>query len=403
MKTDTGEANLRSYIPWRSGTFHVIIASSLMGIMGVSLISPVLPELRPAFGISDAEAGLVITAYALPGIFFTPLIGLLADRIGRKQVLVPLLFTYGFSGAAIAFTTDFTVVLILRVFQGLGATALITLAITLIGDIYAGAQRDALVGVNGSMIGIGAAFFPLIGGTLGDIAWNIPFLLYGVGILVGVLAIVLVKEPERNESADDVRVYLGRLFATSQSPRALAIFATMFGSIFVFYGAVITALPLLLNDEFGLSPAIIGPILAVVSLTNAMTASQYGRISQTRREPELVAIGFLALGVGLLILWIAPAVSVVITGLLAFGVGLGLVFPSVDTMIIAGFSEELRAGMMGLRTSMLRLGQTIGPIVFTGTAEAFFVTTTEGYRTIMLAIGVVVLSLGSTVYIMLRQ
>ncbi len=146
-----------------------------MGVMGVSLISPILPELRPAFGISDAEAGLVITAYALPGIFFTPVIGLLADRFGRKQLLIPLLFTYGVAGGAIAFTTDFTIVLILRLFQGLGATALVMLAVTLIGDIYDGTQRDAIIGVNGSMIGIGAAFFPMIGGALGSLGWNIPF------------------------------------------------------------------------------------------------------------------------------------------------------------------------------------------------------------------------------------
>jgi len=403
MQTEAREGGLGSHVPWRSGTFHVIIASSLMGVMGVSLISPVLPELRPAFGISDAEAGLVITAYALPGIVLTPVIGLLADRFGRKRVLVPLLLTYGLSGGAIAFTSEFVVVLVLRVFQGLGATALVMIAVTLIGDIYEGPQRDALIGVNGSMIGIGAAFFPLIGGALGNVAWNVPFLVYGVGVLVGLFAIVLVEEPERNASTDTVRVYLGRLFATSKSPRALAIFAALFVSIFVFYGAVITALPLLLSDEFGLSPGSIGPVLAVVSLTNAVTASQYGRISRLRTGGELVALGLIAFGVGLLVLWMAPAVSVILVGLLAFGVALGLVFPSVDTMIITGFSEELRAGMMGVRTSMLRLGQTVGPIVFTGAAEAFFVTTVEGYRVVLLVVGGVVMVLGGVVYVLVGR
>lgn len=56
--------------------------------MGVSLISPLLPTLRPVFGISDAEVGLFITAYSLPGIFITPFMGYVADRIGRKWVLV---------------------------------------------------------------------------------------------------------------------------------------------------------------------------------------------------------------------------------------------------------------------------------------------------------------------------
>jgi ACDE family multidrug resistance protein len=403
METEPEKKSLRSHIPWLSGTFHVIIASSLMGVMGVSLISPILPELRPAFGISDAEAGLVITTYALPGIFFTPVIGLLADRVGRKQLLIPLLFTYGVSGGAIAFTTNFAIVLVLRIFQGLGATALAMLAITLIGDIYEGTQRDALIGVNGSMIGIGAAFFPMVGGVLGGIGWNIPFLIYGVGILVGMFATVLVDEPTQNESRDDVRAYLTRLFAASRSPRALAIFAALFVTIFVFYGAVITALPLLLSDEFGLGPELIGPVLAVVSLSNAVTASQYGRISQLRSGPELAGLGFVAFGLGLLMVWIAPTILLISVGLLAFGVGVGLFFPSIDTIIITGFSEELRAGVMGLRTSMLRLGQTIGPIVFTGVAEVFFVETVDGYRVILFVAGVIVIGLGSIIYALLRR
>jgi Arabinose efflux permease len=403
MQTDVRAGELRSHIPWQSGTFYIIIASSLMGVMGVSLISPVLPELRPAFGISDAEAGLVITAYALPGIVLTPVIGLFADRFGRKKILVPLLLTYGVAGGAIAFTTDFATVLVLRVFQGVGATALVMLAITLIGDLYEGTQRDALVGVNGSMIGIGAAFSPLVGGTLGDFGWNVPFLVYAVGILVGLFAIVLVQEPARNGSADSLRVYLSRLFATSKSPRALAIFAALFVSIFVFFGAVITALPLLLSDEFGLSPGLIGPVLAAVSLTNAATSSQYGRIAQTRSESELVTLGFVAFGVGLLVLWMAPTISVILVGLFSFGVGIGLVFPSVDNMIIAGFGEGVRAGMMGLRTSVLRLGQTVGPVVFTGAAEAFFATTTAGYRAVLFVVGSIVLSVGSIAYLLVRS
>lgn len=373
-----------------------------MGVMGVSLISPVLPGLRTAFAVSDAQVGLVITAYSLPGIFLTPFIGLMADRVGRKWVLVPLLVVFGISGTAIAFTTDFHVVLILRAFQGIGATALVMLAITLIGDIYTGAQRAALIGVNGSMIGIGAAFFPLIGGTLGELAWNIPFLFYGTGVLVGIFAVVAIQEPTWSDPMD-FRTYFGKMVEIARMPRALAIFGALFAAIFIFYGAVITALPLLLNDVFGLSPGQIGPVLAVVALTNATTASQYGRISRYRTGPELVAVGFIGFGAGLLFLWVASSILVVVIGLLAFGVGIGVFFPSIDITILSDVSEDLRAGMMGLRTSMLRMGQTVGPIVFTGAAEAYFVTTVQGYRTLLLLAGGIVIIGGITTYRFLQR
>lgn len=392
----------RTLIPWRSGTFHVIIASSLMGVMGVSLISPVLPELRSAFAVSDAQVGLVITAYSLPGIFITPVIGLVADRIGRKRVLVPLLLLFGASGAAIAFTTDFAVVLILRALQGIGATALVMLAVTLIGDIYEGAQLNVLVGVNGSMIGIGAAFFPLVGGTLAELAWHVPFLVYGVGVLVGVVAVVVVQEPARGD-AMDVRTYFGRMVEISKMPRAIAIFGALLAAVFLFYGAVITALPLLLSDEFGLTPGRIGPVLSVVALTNAVVASQYGRIAEHRRGPELVALGFVAFGSGLLLLWSASSIVVVTIALLAFGAGIGVVFPSVDVTILTDVSEELRGGMMGMRTSMIRLGQTVGPIAFTGLAEAYAGSTGQGYRLMILGTGGAAIVVGGLAYQLLRR
>lgn len=365
-----------------------------MGVMGVSLISPVLPELRHVFDVSDAQIGLIITTFAFPGIFVTPFIGLAADRFGRKRVLIPLLVLFGVSGGAIAFITDFLLVLGLRFLQGIGATALVMLAVTLIGDIYEGTQLDAVIGVNGSVIGIGAAFYPLIGGGLAVIAWNVPFLLFGLGVVVGIFAIVVLDEPT-SEQRVGFRTYLDRLSVVVRLPRALAIFSALFAAVFLFYGAVITALPLLLSDEFGLTSGLIGPVLAVVSLANATTASQYGRLTQLRTGPELVALGFVAFGFSLLLVWFATSVYVIAAAMLVFGVGIGVIFPSVDTMIISLVSDDLRAGMMGIRTSMIRVGQTLGPAGFTFFAESFFLTTAQGYRTmILLAGGIAVIGAG---------
>ncbi|TYT63419.1 MFS transporter [Natrialba swarupiae] len=391
-----------SSIPWHSSALYVILSSSLMGVMGVSLVSPVLPSLRPAFGVSDAQIGLVITAYTLPGIFLTPFVGLVADRIGRRRVIVPLLFTFGIGGAGIAFATSFTELLALRFVQGVGASALVTLSVTLIGDFYDGPRQNAVMGINSSMLGTGAAAYPLIGGALAGIRWNAPFLFFGVGILVGVFAAIALPEPESTHSSD-VRTYVGRLRDVVVHPQALAIFAAIFAIFFVFYGAIQTALPLLLSDEFALSSGEIGLTLAMVSVAGAVVSSQYGRISNWRSAPELIALGFVAYGVSLLGVWIAPSPLFVGAALLAFGVGFGIVMPSVDTTIVQFVSDRLRAGMMGMRTSVLRLGQTLGPVSFTYLAETAFDSPIDGYRWLVLGFGVVILLSGLLVYPLLRR
>lgn len=392
----------RSDVPWRSPTLHVILASSLIGVMGVSLISPILPELRGVFGVTDARIGLVITAYTLPGVFLTPFVGLAADRIGRKRTVVPLLVCFGIGGAGIAFVDTFSAVLVLRFVQGIGASALVTLAVTLIGDRYDGPRRDAVMGVNSSTVGTGAAAYPLIGGALAGIRWSVPFLFFGVAIVVAVVASVFLSEPETG-TPSDTRTYLRGLGAVVVRPRPLAIFGALFVVFFVFYGAVQTALPLLLSDEFGLSSAEIGLLIAAVAIASAVVSSQYGRISQWRNATELVALGFVAYGVSLLGVRLAPSPAFVGVSLLAFGVGFGLVMPAIDTAIVTSVSGDLRAGMMGMRTSVLRLGQTVGPITFTFVAETAFRTTTAGYRTLLVACGAFVLATGTLVYSLARR
>lgn len=395
---DTGGSN----VPWRSAVLYVIISSSLIGVMGVSLISPLLPDLRPVFGVSDAEVGLFITAYSLPGVFITPFIGYVADRVGRKWVLVPLLFTFGVAGAGIAFTTNLLAALCLRFLQGIGATALIMLAVTLIGDRYEGNRRDTLIGINGSMIGFGAAFYPLLGGSLATLRWNVPFLFFGIAIPVGLLGVVVLDE---STGASDVQAstYVSRVYRVVLLPRALALFVAVFLIVFIYYGAVVTALPLLLSDELGLNSSQIGSVLAIAAVTNAVTSSLYGRISKRRTAPELISLGFVAYGSGLLLISVSSSVVLIAVALLAFGVGLGIAFPSIDMKVITLVSEDLRAGMMGMRTSMLRIGQTLGAVGFTFAAETFFATTVRGYRSLMLLAGVAVIGVGSVFYVSLRH
>ncbi|MFB6196425.1 MAG: MFS transporter [Haloplanus sp.] len=389
-------------VPWRSSTLYVILSCSLMGVMGVSLVSPVLPDLRPVFGVSDAQVGLVITAYTFPGIFVTPFVGLVADRFGRRRVVVPLLFLFAVAGAGVAFARTFAEVIALRFLQGVGASALITLAVTLIGDVYDGRRRDAVMGLNGSTIGSGAAFYPLIGGALAGIRWNAPFLFFGVGALVGLFALVALTEPAAERSTD-VRAYLGRLRAVAVLPQALAIFAALFAAFFIFYGAVLTALPLLLSDVFGLGAGRIGATLSMVALASAAVSSQYGRLSEKRTASELVALGFVAYGVGLLCVRLAPSPTLVAAALLVFGVGFGVVMPSIDTAVVTLVPDDLRAGVMGMRTSMLRLGQTLGPVGFTVTADLAFATTVVGYRVLLVAVGTAAVVAGGGGYVALRR
>ena len=156
----------------RDVNLYIIFGITLTAVMGVSSIAPAFPSIADAMDVSAQQIGLLITFFTLPGIFITPVLGILADRFGRKIVLVPSLFLFGIAGTACAFATSFDQMLFFRALQGMGSASLGALNLTLIGDLYSGNQRATAMGYNGSVLSIGTAFYPAVGGALAVIGWH---------------------------------------------------------------------------------------------------------------------------------------------------------------------------------------------------------------------------------------
>ncbi len=105
-------------VPWRSRPLQAILASTAILPLGVPMLSPVLPAIRDHFGIGDPGASLVIVAYFLPAMLFSPFLGILIDRVGRRRVMTITLSIWAATGFAIALGPGFRTVLLLRLVQG---------------------------------------------------------------------------------------------------------------------------------------------------------------------------------------------------------------------------------------------------------------------------------------------
>lgn len=149
----------------------LLFAVTLVAVGNVSSVAPAFPTVVDVFGISRAQVGWVVTAYSLPGILSAPLVGMSADRVGRKKVLVPTLFVFGLAGGSCALARSFPVLLGLRAVQGVAAAPLVGLAVTIIGDRYTGTARATAVGYNATALNVGTALYPAVGGTLAAVAW----------------------------------------------------------------------------------------------------------------------------------------------------------------------------------------------------------------------------------------
>jgi len=135
--------------------------------MGVTLILPVMPAMARTFGLSIAEAGMVVVCFTLAEATMTPVAGVLSDRFGRMAVLLPALLVFAGGGILCLFAESWRDVLICRVIQGIGAGPLGVLYTILAADMVDEKHLPRIMGRLTAVSSLGTIVYPVIGGPLG--------------------------------------------------------------------------------------------------------------------------------------------------------------------------------------------------------------------------------------------
>ncbi|MEW5773709.1 MAG: MFS transporter [Thermodesulfobacteriota bacterium] len=355
-----GDAPRRSLLADRN--LWLAFGVTLMVVMGVSSVAPVLPELLKVFGLGPAGPALVVTAFTLPGVFLTPFLGVLADRFGRKAVLVPSLLVFALFGAGCGLARDFHLLLALRLLQGVGAAALGALNVTVISDLFDGRERITALGYNAGVLALGTTVYPALGGLLAHVHWSLPFFLPALALPLALAVGLWLRCPapvERPGLGQYVREAL-RLAATG---RAAGLFAVTGATFVLLYGLVIAFLPLHLAHAFAAPPWAIGAVIASASLGTGLFSSQLGRLAARIPQAVLLAAGFCLFCAFGTLTPLMPGLAWTVLPVLCFGGGMGLIVPGVQALLAEHAPMEHRGAFMALNGWVLRLSQTLGPVL----------------------------------------
>jgi ACDE family multidrug resistance protein len=346
---------------YRDLNLQIIFGVTLMVVLGVSSIAPAFPKIAKALSLSHNEIELLVSVFTLPGIFLTPVFGFLADRFGRKRILIPSLFLFGLAGGLAFFCTSLHLLLLLRFIQGVGAASLGSINLTIIGDLYSGKDRIAAMGYNSSALSIGTASYPAIGGALAVLGWNYPFLLAFLAIPVGLLVMFRLKNPEP-KNTQDIAAYFRDVLNIIKRRRVFGLFIAGMVTFIILYGAFITYFPLLMESSFGSSAFIIGIFMSTFAVSNGITAYQLEKLSRRYSELFLIKAGFILYVIVLLIIPFAPNIWILLLPTLLSGVANGINIPSILSLLAESAPINNRAVFMSINGMILRLGQTIGPL-----------------------------------------
>jgi len=340
----------------------IIFGVTLLAVLSVSSIAPVFPTVTRELGIAPEAVGLLITVFTFPGIVLTPIFGILADRFGRKQVLVPALFLFSLAGSACALARDFEVLLLLRFFQGVGAASLGSLNATLIGDLFSGRQRTEAMGYNASVLSVGTAVYPSLGGALATLGWYVPFALPIVGLGVA-MAVIFKLEAVEVERGEGLGRYLSEALSGMKNRKVIGLYLVSVMTFIVLYGAYTTFIPLDLADRFGTSALAIGLIMTVGSLSTAVTASSLRSLHRIMTSERLITSAFLLYALSFVCIPLLPGHWWVTIPVALFGVAQGMNYPVVMSLLAGLAPMEHRAVFMSANGMVLRIGQTLGPLI----------------------------------------
>lgn len=342
-------------------SFAVILTITLTGIMANGLITAALPDIQDDLRISGARLGMLVAATTTPGILLAPMIGVLADRYGRREVVVPCLALFGVSGGLAAFAPDFWTLLGLRLLQGVGSAGLINLAIVIISDHWEGAERTRAIARNSAALTASIVVLPPLGGLLTDLGgWRATFVPYWIALISAV--VVWVQLPKSTRREGTLRAQLSQ---TAPVLRTWAVLGPVITGLFVFvliFGLFLTAVPLYLDDEFGLGPGARGLVLALPAVTSTISALSVGRLRERYGLFPVMRVGFVLFVAGFGLAAGVPTLVAVCAASLLYGAGDGLLISTLQDTVAGVAPPESRGTVIATWVGFARFGQTAGPL-----------------------------------------
>ena len=350
-----------------------IFITLFLDIFGIGVIIPVLPKLVEELQGGDLEAaahsvGWLGALYALMQFIFSPVLGSLSDRFGRRPVILASLFGSGIDYLVLAWAPNMAWLYLARIVSGITA-ANFSAASAYIADVTPPEKRAAGFGMIGAAFGLGFIAGPAIGGLLGAHGLRTPFLvaagitllnwLYGAFVLPESLA----KENRRAfswESAHPIKA----LTALRRWPVVFGLAGTHF--LTVLAGNIYPALWVLYTGtRYGWDSKMVGWSLALVGILAAIVqAGLAGRVLKVIGEKRGIYGGLLAMAAAMLCYGAATDGWMVFV-IIFIGSIAGIGSPAIQSMISKSVPSDEQGAVQGALNSITSIAGILAPLLWT--------------------------------------
>lgn len=339
----------------------LLVVGSLTTMAG-GIVAPILPEMVQQLQINPELAGILVSMHCLTIALFSPLLGILADWIGRFRVLYPSLLIYALAGTSGAFLQSFWPLLLTRGLLGAASGGIAAASLGLLGSMYEGKKRSQALALATTTLTITGITDPLLGGWVGNSSWQNTFYLYGLALPYAILLALIFKEQSlpANSNANEIG---DKLFHVLSSRHAIKLLMALGLTSVAMYAVVIYA-PMYLKATIGAGPVLNGIVLASRAI-GAAFVSAFGASKLVQRfgAMQATALGFGLMAVTLATIPLLKVLSWILLSAILFGAGFGIVLPSIYNALANLAPSQLRSSVLSAGIGVGFLGQFMSPIL----------------------------------------
>ncbi len=352
--------------------FWLIALIALINSISFTIIIPLLYPYAKQFGLSDFQASLLSTAFALSQFFGTPVLGKLSDRLGRKYILVFSLAGTMIANLLASVAGVAWLLYVARMLDGLtgGNTSV---ASAVISDITTPQQRPKAFGIFGATFRLGF----VIGPVLSYVAQQLPTLpgisslgmsfviSAAIAAVAALLTLFFLPETTSQQgfklSWDDFA--FGKIAKSATRPRLGKLFILTFlgGSTFTIFTFAFQPffLNILNQDAKGL--AIMFALVGILGFISQVFALE--PLSKRFNLIDIIAVSMALRGVTFLLMPTFPTYGAFVIILVIFGVVNSFPMPLIDTVLSINSNAQEQGEVLGINSAYLSMSNAIGPVI----------------------------------------
>ena len=350
----------------------IIFVTVFIDLIGFGMVIPILPYYANTepFNATPFQIGILVAVYSLMQFFFSPILGRLSDKYGRRPILFISILGSAIGYFVIGFAETLFLVFLGRIIGGITGGNIST-AQAYIADITTKENRAKGMGLFGAAFGIGFILGPAIAGVLSKYGVHVPFYFAAALSLANAIALYFIlPESLKIKVGDKLPLRKNRFVEMIESlgEKEFGIFNLVYFLLVTAFSIMTYAFVLYTAYRFGYDPEHNGYLFAYIGVIAIVTQGfLFGRLVKKFGESALIAVGCLFMVVSLFAVpLVGPqsgGVAALLFGMAVLSIGNSLASPALTSLASKGADESDQGRTMGILQSGASLARVVGPLI----------------------------------------